>query len=334
MMALVSRRAALATGLAATVGVLGGSAAPVPKGDSKSWVGKTVLPKKADPIATYYEPVQPGKDDFQALPRALYAASWEVKAEKDERIQVLDTDGTQCWIEKSRVVPLADAVDFFTKAIQDNEKDVYPYNFRGWAKYLLGKPDDAVKDFDEFLKLAPVGPGPGPNPYHAVGFSNRGLVLAELGRFDAAIKDLNEAVKLGHAPAQLNRGWAYELKGEYKKAIADYEVLLRLGPDLPQVLNNFAWLKATCPDATFRDGKRAVELAKRACELTGNREGEYLDTLAAAHAESDDFTAAVKAQKLALEDNGYAKRYGEDAQKRLKLYQDRKPYRTEPLKPQ
>ncbi len=290
--------------------------------------------KKADPIATYYEPVQPGKDDFQALPRALYAASWEVKAEKDERIQVLDTDGTQCWIEKSRVVPLADAVDFFTKAIQDNEKDVYPYNFRGWAKYLLGKPDDAVKDFDEFLKLAPVGPGPGPNPYHAVGFSNRGLVLAELGRFDAAIKDLNEAVKLGHAPAQLNRGWAYELKGEYKKAIADYEVLLRLGPDLPQVLNNFAWLKATCPDATFRDGKRAVELAKRACELTGNREGEYLDTLAAAHAESDDFTAAVKAQKLALEDNGYAKRYGEDAQKRLKLYQDRKPYRTEPLKPQ
>lgn len=335
MKALVSRRKALATGLAATIGTLGGSAAPVPKDDNKSWVGKTVLPKKADPIGAYYESAQPGKDEpVRTLSRALYAASWEVKAEKDERIQVLDTDGTQCWIEKNRVVPLADAVDFFTKVIQDNEKDVYPYNFRGWAKYLLGKPDDAVKDFDEFLKLAPVGPGPGPNPYHAVGFSNRGLVLAELRRFDAAIKDLNEAVKLGHAPAQLNRGWAYELKGEYKSANADYTAILAGNPNDVLALNNSAWLRATCPVEEFRDGKAAVKFAKRACELTGNREGGYLDTLAAAHAEAGDFSAAVKTQELALADQGYARKCGEDAQKRLQLYKARKPFRTEPLKPQ
>ncbi|MBP3957352.1 tetratricopeptide repeat protein [Gemmata sp. G18] len=334
MTAPVSRREALATGVAVTTGALGAFAAPVPKSDDKSWVGKTVLPKKADPIGAYYEPARPGSSEPTKLFRTLYAAAWDVKAEKDTSVQVLDTDGTVCWVEKERLVPLADAIDFFTKALKDDEKDAYAYNFRGWAKYLLGKPNDAVKDFDEFLKLAPVGPGPGPNPNRAVGLSNRGLVLAELGKFGGAIKDLDEAVKLGHPPAQLNRGWAYEMKGEYKRADADYAAVLAGTPDDALALNNSAWLRATCPSAEFRDGKAAVKFAKRACELTGNREGGFLDTLAAAHAEVDDFSAAVKAQELALTDRGYAKKCDEDAQKRLQLYKARKPFRTEPPKAQ
>jgi hypothetical protein len=58
----------------------------------------------------------------------------------------------------------------------------------------------------------------------------------------------------------------------------------------------------------------------------------FLDTLAAAHAEAGDFAAAVKAQEKALEDAGFARKSGEDAQKRLQLYKDKKPYRTKPLK--
>jgi hypothetical protein len=93
-----------------------------------------------------------------------------------------------------------------------------------------------------------------------------------------------------------------------------------------------AWLKATCPDAAFRDGKGAVKLAKRACELTGDREGMCLDTLAAAHAEAGDFVAAVAAQEKALEDAGYVRKEGADAQARLRLYQAKKSYRSRPRK--
>ena len=83
----ISRREALATRLTVTAGLLGASAAPVPKGDNKSWVGKTVLPKKADPFGAYPAPVQPDPDGPVAeLSRTLHGASWEVKAEKDTRV--------------------------------------------------------------------------------------------------------------------------------------------------------------------------------------------------------------------------------------------------------
>jgi tetratricopeptide (TPR) repeat protein len=330
----VSRREALAVGVSAAAGLLGGSAlaAPVPKADdNKSWVGKTVLPKKPDPFATDKPAPEGDPGDPAAVVRALQGAAWEVKAEKGTRVEVIE-DGTAYWVEKELLVPLADAVDFYTKALKENDKDAYAYNFRGWAKYLLGKSDEAVKDFDEFLNLIPMGAGVLNTVHRRVGLSNRGLVLAEMGKFDAALKDLDEAVKLGHVLGQVNRGWAYELKGEYKKAADDYAAVLNLRPADALALNNMAWLRATCPDKDFRDGKEAVKLAKQVCELTKHREGGYLDTLAAAHAEAGDFAAAVKAQELALEDKGYARKYGDDAQQRLQLYKDKKPYRTAPLK--
>jgi tetratricopeptide (TPR) repeat protein len=324
MTARISRREALAAGTLAAAGLVT-SAAPVPKaGDDKSWVGKTVLPKKPDPVGSS-SPIP--DEEVEAVSRSLRAASWEVKAEKGARVLLLE-DGVESWVERDALVPLADAIEFFTKAIKENDQDAYAHNFRGWAKHLLGKSADAVKDFDEFLRLIPVGA----TTQRVVGLSNRGLVLAETGKFDAALADLDEAVKLGHAPAQLNRGWAYELRGDYKKAAADYDAILAARPNDALALNNAAWLKATCPDAAFRDGKEAVKLAKRVCELTGNREGNYLDTLAAAHAEAGDFAAAVKAQEKALEDKGYVRKYGDEGQSRLRLYQSKKPYRTKPLK--
>ena len=83
--------------------------------------------------------------------------------------------------------------------------------------------------------------------------------------------------------------------GDYEKAIADFKAL----QNRPHVLreNDYAWLRATCPNAKFRNAREAVDIAKCVCEATQNREGMYLDTLAAAYAESGKFEEAVKAQK-------------------------------------
>ena len=76
----------------------------------------------------------------------------------------------------------------------------------------------------------------------------------------------------------------------------------------------------------LRDGTRAIESASRACELSGWKDANDIDTLAAAYAEAGDFDAAVKWQTKA---NALYADAGDKAtgQERLKLYRENKPYR-------
>ena len=58
--------------------------------------------------------------------------------------------------------------------------------------------------------------------------------------------------------------------------------------------NDLAWLLATCPDNSVRNGQKAVELAQQAVQLSNGRSPEILDTLAAAYAEAGRFHEAVE----------------------------------------
>jgi tetratricopeptide (TPR) repeat protein len=71
-------------------------------------------------------------------------------------------------------------------------------------------------------------------------------------------------------------------------------------PDSPRMLDELAWLLATCPNPNARDGAEAVRLAERACKLTNRRIPALLATLAAAYAEIGDFPSAVAAGEEAL----------------------------------
>ena len=70
--------------------------------------------------------------------------------------------------------------------------------------------------------------------------------------------------------------------GDYRRRLAVYDELARTYPELVEAHSRSAWLRATCPDAHFRDGKLAVESARRACELTGWQNAGELQVLAAA----------------------------------------------------
>jgi tetratricopeptide (TPR) repeat protein len=308
----------------------GAAAAPLLQGDEKkSWIGKTVMPKKYAATAEARPIELVPKAGVQPYVRTLRDASYSVKGERGTRVEIFD-DEYSCMIEKQDLVLLEDTVDFFTKSLKANDKDTFALTSRGWAYYLIGKPDKAVADFDVFLKLTPAGRRSQLNsPGRWEGLVNRGLVLAEQGEFVKAIRDLDEAVQDGQASeiARLNRGYAYSLMGEYERAIADYRVARHI-----LTINNFAWLRATCPNAEFRNAKEAVKVATLLCDAFHNREGIYLDTLAAAYAEAGQFDDAVKTQKKALEDKAFVARYGDEAQMRLKLYQAKKPYRMKAVK--
>jgi hypothetical protein len=101
------------------------------------------------------------------------------------------------------------------------------------------------------------------------------------------------------------------------------EHMLTLAPDSVPLNNNLAWFLATKNDTTAQDAKKAVELARHVCALTGYKDVYYMDTLAAAYAAAGRFDDAIDMARKAIFIAKAAgnKIFADEIQGRLKLYQ-------------
>jgi len=131
---------------------------------------------------------------------------------------------------------------------------------------------------------------------------NLGAVLLQQNKPDRAVEHFRQALQedpdlvdvyagLGSALSKLQRF------GEARQVLADG--LIR-DPDNIDVTKELAWLLATCPKAELRDGWTALRLAQQACDATRYKNPLLLNVLAAAQAETGQFTDAVQTLRRAI----------------------------------
>jgi protein O-mannosyl-transferase len=127
-------------------------------------------------------------------------------------------------------------------------------------------------------------------------------------------------------------GCALQRQKKFDAAIVQFQEVLKLEPGHVMGQNSLAWLLATCPEASLRDGGKAIELAKQAEQLAGDNHPEILDTLAAAYAEAGRYPEAVETARraLSLMATQSNQRVADAMQMRLKLYEANTPFHENP----
>mgnify|MGYP001806697347 CR=1 FL=1 len=333
-----------------------------------SWAGRTGTVPKADVIGPPYE-VEFFTKQIDEKPTAeLYlrrAGVYKVRGDADDALadvnKAIDLSPSHTAFHHRGLLHL-DARDFeaaaadFERCVELEPENAFGYRGRGEARELSGKVGDALADYTKANELAPepwthtsVGrlltvkkeyakaeaeydAALKLNPKHMSAYLGRAGVRFEQKKDADADADLLAVEKLfpNEPQVQVSRASAAFRRGRYADADRLLAAALRLNPKHAGALNLRAWLLAVCPDAEFRDGAKAVELATEACKQTKWKAYGFLDTLAAASAEAGKFDDAVKWQKQAMEDANLMAREGEELKKRLEAYTAKKPHREEP----
>lgn len=221
----------------------------------------------------------------------------------------------------------------------------------------MGRYEEAAEYFQAVIALGLDGPG------ERVAL---GKVLIEMGKYDEAIEHFRKAVVIQPSPftevilreqePRIQLALALQATQQYEEAVKVFEEGLQETPENPDLLKEYAWLRATCPEELLRDKEAAVTMARQACNLSNN-ELRALDVYAAALANNLRFSEAVRAEQRAIdlanlqveaieeqltgkdwkewekpptEMLAQVKDILEGAEKRIQLYKQARPYRQEP----
>jgi membrane associated rhomboid family serine protease len=137
----------------------------------------------------------------------------------------------------------------------------------------------------------------------------------------------SRAIKNGDEDSWIffQRATLFMEKRLYRESVSDLEMCLKKTPEFSAAKNSLAWVLATAPIDSLRNGSRAVLLAKEACEEMEMDDAAFLDTLAAAYAETGDFEKAISNQEDAVKKSDPQAR--KDYQDHLECFRAHKPWR-------
>jgi Flp pilus assembly protein TadD len=181
-------------------------------------------------------------------------------------------------------------------AIRPDDPDVQV----GLGNALLqkGRIDEGIARYEKAIEL---------RPHHFAGHYNLSSALLTKGEINGAIWHCRAALSIQpeHSDTYVILAAAFLEKGQIADAITCYKKALQFAPGSLSGLTNLAWLLATWPDASVRNGSKALELAQRADQLSGGSNPFVLRSLAAAYAELGQSANAIeiaqKGRQLATE---------------------------------
>jgi Tfp pilus assembly protein PilF len=218
---------------------------------------------------------------------------------------------------------LPSAKGYFEAAMRSKPDYAEGLDNLGLVSQREGRLDEAVSYYRDALRR-----DPGCVDAH----NNLGIVLAQRGNASEALGHFQEAVRLkpSFAKAHQNLGLVLEGQGRPSDAVNEYREALRWSGDAPDVARRLAWILATDPDPSVRNGAEAVRLAQAASAATGDKTPQSLDVLAAAYAEAGRFDDAVRTAErvLALANDSAPAEARQAAEARLALYRSRQALRT------
>jgi tetratricopeptide (TPR) repeat protein len=178
-------------------------------------------------------------------------------------------------------------------AMQPDDADAH-YDFANCLVFE-GRFTDAIPEYEKALQL---------KPDHVEAHNSFAALLDQLGRTGDAIGHWEKAVALDPHDANAEEHLGADLlrAGRVEEAVGHFRKVLDLQPGLLAAENNLAWILATCPLDSLRNGPEAVALAQEADHAQPNNP-DILSTLAAANAEAgrlpDALSIARQARDLA-----------------------------------
>jgi protein O-mannosyl-transferase len=188
------------------------------------------------------------------------------------------------WIQTSY---WRDSETLFTHALAVTKHNDVAENNLGIIFLQKGQLDDAISMLQAAIDLRPEN-GPAHN--------NLAKALLQKGRIAEAMVHYRKFLEIEpkNVEARNILGTALIQLGRIREAIEQWQDALAIEPENGNAASNLAWVFATCPDDSIRDGRRAVELAEKALRLSGGKIPMVFRVLAAAYAENGRFSQAIE----------------------------------------
>jgi tetratricopeptide (TPR) repeat protein len=199
--------------------------------------------------------------------------------------------GWQAWIQTTY---WRNSETLFTRALAVVRDNDVAENNLGIVRLQQGRLDEAIALLQAAVNL---------RPDNSPAQENLAKALLQKGRVDAALIHYRKLMDLQPENIEVHNivGTVLVQRGWLKAGMEEWEKVLAIQPDNGNALNNLAWVLATAPDDSVRDGAKAVQLAERAMHISGGRVPLVFRTLAAAYAENGRFADAVQTAKRGIE---------------------------------
>jgi tetratricopeptide (TPR) repeat protein len=209
----------------------------------------------------------------------------------------------------------------FEVMMRFNPDDALAHALRADTLEITGQPDAALEEAATAIQL---------DRKLALAHDVRGRAWLRKKDEEKAVREFEEAerVEPNHVREILASAYAFQRRRDYNPALAEFRETAERFPRSANPQNALAWFLATCPEPRVRNGREAITRATLACELTQWKNPGYLDTLAAAYAESGEFDQAMKFINEAVAKLAENSQDRKEIEEHVACFRQRKPWRA------